>query len=185
MRWYTSLKLAIFLQKKAMHQFKTSIRALKELDKDRVLSIFAEGIATGIATFETECPGWAGFNQRFLPAPRLVAEKEGPVVGWAVLSAISARACYRGVAEISVYVAEAARGQGVGQQLLSALVEASEAAGFWMLQGTINRRNTASIALHARCGFREVGYRERIAQRDGIWQDTVLMERRSTLIGRD
>ncbi|NQD38361.1 N-acetyltransferase [Permianibacter sp. IMCC34836] len=168
-----------------MHQSKISIRVLKEFDKDCVLTIFAEGIATGIATFETECPDWAGFNQRFLPAPRLVAERAGQVVGWAVLSAISARACYRGAAELSVYVASAAQGQGVGQQLLSALVTASEAAGFWTLQGTINRRNTASIALHARCGFREVGYRERIAQRDGVWQDTVLMERRSTLIGRD
>lgn len=160
-----------------------ALRLMSDADAISVLSIFAEGIATGIATFETECPDWVGFNQRFLPAPRLVAELNDAVVGWAVLSAISARTCYKGVAEISVYIAEAARGQGVGQQLLSALVDASEAAGFWMLQGTINRRNSASIALHARCGFREVGYRERIAQRDGVWQDTVLMERRSRRVG--
>lgn len=154
-------------------------------DANAVLAIFAEGIASGIATFETDCPDWTGFNQRFLPAPRLVAEQTGQVLGWAVVSAISARACYRGVAELSVYVASAAQGKGIGRQLLLALIEASEAAGFWTLQGTINRRNTASIALHKACGFREVGYRERIAQRDGVWQDTVLMERRSNRVGRD
>ncbi len=159
------------------------IRPLEDGDCHTVLTIFAEGIATGIATFETECPDWAGFNQRFLAAPRLVAEQDGRGLGWAVLSAVSARACYRGVAELSVYVAGAAQGQGVGRQLLLALITASEAAGFWMLQGTINRRNVASIALHERCGFRQVGYRERIAQRDGVWQDTVLMERRSTIVG--
>lgn len=154
-------------------------------DANAVLAIFAEGIASGIATFETQCPDWTGFNQRFLSAPRLVAEQAGQVLGWAVLSAISARACYRGVAELSVYVASAAQGKGIGRQLLLALIEASEAAGFWTLQGTINRRNTASIALHKACGFREVGYRERIAQRDGVWQDTVLLERRSSRVGRD
>lgn len=166
-----------------MHQSRPSIRVLKEFDRDSVLSIFAEGIATGIATFETECPDWAGFDQRFLPEPRLVAELNGQLLGWAVLSAVSARACYRGVAELSVYVAREAQGRGIGRQLLLALIAASEDAGFWMLQGTINRRNVASIALHERCGFRQVGYRERIAQRDGIWQDTVLMERRSTVVG--
>lgn len=160
-----------------------SICSMLDLQATSVLAIFAEGIATGIATFETECPDWAGFNQRFLPAPRLVAEQDGQVLGWAVLSAISARACYRGVAELSVYIASAAQGRGVGRQLLQALITESEAAGFWMLQGTINRRNVASIALHERCGFRQVGYRERIAQRDGVWQDTVLMERRSTVVG--
>lgn len=161
------------------------LRDMQHGDADAVLAIFAEGIASGIATFENECPDWTGFNQRFLPAPRLVAEQAGQVLGWAVLSAISARACYRGVAELSVYVASTAQGQGIGRQLLQALIDASEAAGFWMLQGTINRRNTASIALHKACGFREVGYRERIAQRDGVWQDTVLMERRSSRVGQD
>lgn len=162
-----------------------AIRTMRATDAGAVLAIFADGIADGVATFETECPDWAGFNQRFLSAPRLVAERSGQPVGWAVLSAISARACYRGVAELSVYVARAAQGQGIGRQLLLALIEASEAAGFWTLQGTINRRNVASIALHKACGFREVGYRERIAQRDGAWQDTVQMERRSSRIGVD
>ncbi len=155
------------------------IRPMHDSDANAVLAIFAEGIATGIATFEIECPDWVGFDQRFLSAPRLVAERSGQLVGWAVLSAISARACYRGVAELSLYVAGTAQGQGIGRQLLLDLIDASEAAGFWTLQGTINRRNVASIALHKACGFREVGYRERIAQRDGVWQDTVLMERRS------
>ncbi|HEX4911239.1 MAG TPA: GNAT family N-acetyltransferase [Permianibacter sp.] len=167
------------------NQITVAIRAMRSADAGAVLAIFAEGIAGGLATFETVCPDWAGFDQRFLPEPRLVAELGGQVVGWAVLSAISARACYRGVAELSVYVARSAHGQGIGRRLLLALIEASEAAGFWTLQGTINRRNVASIALHQACGFREVGYRERIAQRDGVWQDTVLMERRSNRIGTD
>jgi L-amino acid N-acyltransferase YncA len=161
------------------------MRAMNFADRKAVLAIFAEGIATGTATFETECPDWTGFDQRFLPAPRLVAEHDGVVRGWALLSAVSARTCYHGVAEVSVYVAASARGQGVGQHLLAALVRESEAMGFWTLQGTINRRNIASIAVHARCGFREVGYRERIAKRDGSWQDTVLMERRSAVVGRN
>ena len=166
-------------------QTPVAVRVMRATDADAVLAIFADGIAGGLATFETECPDWTGFDQRFLSAPRLVAERSGQVVGWAVLSAISARACYRGVAELSVYVARAAQGQGIGRQLLLALIEASEAAGFWTLQGTINRRNVASTALHKACGFREVGYRERIAQRDGVWQDTVLMERRSSRVGID
>ena len=156
-----------------------SIRLMQDEDSSTVLSIFAEGIATGIATFETKCPTWNEFNQRFLKSPRLVAENKGQIIGWVVLSPVSSRSCYQGVAEISLYVASHERGRGVGRLLLQALIDASEKEGFWTLQGTINELNQASIELHKKCGFRMVGYRERIAKRDGKWQNTVILERRS------
>ncbi len=162
-----------------------SIRSMGENDSDTVLSIFSEGISTGIATFETKCPDWNEFNQRFLESPRLVAEKDGRVVGWVVLSPVSSRQCYHGVAEISLYVSGQERGKGLGHQLLKALIEISEKEGFWTLQGTINELNHASIELLKKCGFRMIGFRDRIAKRDGIWQNTVIMERRSKLVGAD
>ncbi|TDQ45800.1 GNAT family N-acetyltransferase [Permianibacter aggregans] len=154
------------------------LRAMLASDADSVLRIFAEGIATGIATFETTCPDWQGFDQRFLSSPRLVAEDHRGVIGWAVLSPFSSRACYQGVAEISVYVAQAHAGKGIGKALLQRLVELAEQQGFWTLQATILRINDASIRLHEQCGFRRVGFRERIAERNGQWLDTVLLERR-------
>ncbi len=162
------------------------VRDMHAHDADRVLAIFGEGLASGIASFETHLPDWSGFDQRFLPAPRLVAVDAGnadnALLGWATLSAVSSRACYAGVAEVSIYVSAGARGRGVGKHLLQALIDASESAGFWMLQGSIFARNSASLKLHQRCGFREVGRRERIACRDGIWHDTVLVERRSSCV---
>lgn len=159
-----------------------SIRNMQDEDSEAVLAIFADGIATGIATFETKCPTWIEYNQRFLKSPRLIAEKNGQVIGWVVLSPVSSRVCYQGVAEISLYVAIQERGKGVGRLLLLALIDASEKEGFWTLQGTINELNQASIELHKQCGFRMVGYRERIAKRDGKWQNTVILERRSNNI---
>jgi L-amino acid N-acyltransferase YncA len=148
-------------------------------DWPAVSAIFAEGIATGQATFETRVPSWEEWDAAHVADLRLVAESDGEVVGWAALSAVSRRPCYAGVVDESVYVAEHARGQGVGTSLLRALIEDGEKAGFWTIQTSIFPENVASIALHRRCGFRVVGTRERIARLDGAWRDTVLLERRS------
>jgi phosphinothricin acetyltransferase len=157
-----------------------SIDTLQPADWPAVAAIFAEGIATGAATFETAVPRWEAWDAAHLPAPRLVARgADGRVLAWAALVPASRRACYAGVAELSIYVAEDARGQGIGRALLEALVRAAEAAGFWTLQAVVFPENSASVALHERCGFRLVGRRERIAQLGGRWQDTLLFERRS------
>lgn len=148
-------------------------------DWPAVKAIYEQGIATRLATFETEAPSWDDWNAGHLAEPRLVAERDGQVVGWAALSPASRRPCYAGVAEESVYVAEDARGQGAGRALLGELVSLADAAGIWTIQTAIFPENVASIELHRRCGFRVVGVRERIAQLDGAWRDTVVMERRA------
>jgi phosphinothricin acetyltransferase len=154
------------------------IRALSPEDWSVVAAIYEEGIRTGNATFETEVPSWEEWDAAH-PTHRLVAERDGEVVGWAALAPVSRRPCYAGVAEDSVYVADRARGQGFGRELLSRLIRDAEAAGIWTVQTSIFPENTASLALHERCGFRRVGTRERIARLDGVWRDTVLLERRS------
>ncbi len=141
-------------------------------------AIFEEGIASEQATFETEAPSWQDWDDAHLPL-RLVAEEEGDVVGWAALAPYSARECYRGVAESSVYVAERARGRGVGRALMERLVQDADEAGFWTLEAGIFPENLASLALHRRCGFRVIGMRERIGRLNGEWRDVVLLERRS------
>ncbi len=148
-----------------------------------VRRIYEEGIATGDATFETSAPDWEAWNDGHLAHSRLVACRETEVLGWAALSPVSRRAAYAGVAEVSVYIAAAARGQGIGRHLLDALVASSEHHGIWTLQASIFPENRASIALHHKCGFRIVGTRERIGRREGFWRDTVLMERRSAAVG--
>jgi phosphinothricin acetyltransferase len=155
------------------------IRALTPADWPAVEAIYAEGIATGEATFETTPPSWKEFDAGRWPDHRLVAVEDGEVVGWAAVSPASARACYAGVAEHSVYVAETARGRGVGQALLEALVASADAAGIWTIQTSIFPENAASVALHEWAGFTVVGRRERIAKLHGIWRDTLLLERRS------
>jgi L-amino acid N-acyltransferase YncA len=159
--------------------------ALCAADWEQVRAIYLEGIATGQATFQTTAPEWAEWDAGHLPACRLVARAGEQVRGWAALSPVSKRACYAGVAEVSVYIAAAARGQGVGSALLAALVEASERQGLWMLVASIFPENVASVRLHLQHGFREVGRRERIAQLHGIWRDTVVFERRSRIVGID
>lgn len=161
---------------------KTRITPLTPDDWPAVRAIYAEGIATGQATFETAVPDWAAWDAARMACCRLVARRGAALVGWATLGPVSSRPVYGGVAEVSVYVAAAARGQGVGRALLAALVAASEADGIWTLQAGIFPENAASLALHVACGFRVVGRRERIAQHHGLWRDTLLLERRSGVL---
>jgi L-amino acid N-acyltransferase YncA/DNA-binding transcriptional ArsR family regulator len=156
-----------------------TVRALESGDWAAVRRIYAEGIATGIATFETAVPSRAGLDAKWLPGHRWVAEIDGAVVGWTAASPASTRDCYAGVAETAIYVADGNRGRGVGKALLHKQVTAADDAGLWTLQTAIFTENRASIALHRAGGYRTVGIRERIAQRDGVWCDTVFMERRS------
>jgi L-amino acid N-acyltransferase YncA len=159
-----------------------SLRPMQAEDWPAVERIWAEGIATGVATFETETPAWEAFDAGRLPGHRLVAERDGDVVGWAALSPVSARECYAGVVENSVYVAESARGLGIGRALMDALVASADAAGLWTIQTSVFPENRASLTLHERVGFRVVGRRERIARLDGVWRDTLFLERRSTRV---
>jgi phosphinothricin acetyltransferase len=152
-------------------------------DWERVAAIYREGIATGQATFEINVPAFPEWDRAHLPAARLVAHQDDAIVGWAALSTVSQRPVYLGVAEVSVYVAATARGSGVGRQLLAALIEESERNGIWTLQAGIFPENTASLALHYAAGFREVGRRERIGKMNGVWRDTILLERRSQTVG--
>ena len=150
-------------------------------DWPHVASIYAAGIATRNATFETEVPAWEDWDAAHLADHRFVAVEEGRVVGWVALTRYSDRGCYAGVTDLSVYVDPAAQGRGVGRSLLEHLMADAEAAGIWTLQAGIFPENEASLALHRRCGFRVVGTRERIGALDGVWRDVVLLERRSLL----
>ena len=156
-----------------------AIRDLRPGDWSEVSHIYAEGIATRNATFETEVPSWDAWNLAHLADHRLVAVADGDVLGWIALVPVSRRACYRGVAEVSAYVAEEARGQGIGGALLAEVIESAERAGIWTLETGVFPENAPSLALLKRFGFREVGIRERISQLDGVWRDVVLLERRS------
>jgi len=144
-----------------------------------VSAIYFEGLSTGIASFETKVPHWELWNEKFLPICRFVAVFNQTVVGWCALSATSKREVYRGLAENTVYVSRAHQGKGIGKLLLSHLISESEKAVIWTLQANIFPQNMASIKLHEQCGFRKVGLRKQVAQRDGFWQDNVLLERRS------
>lgn len=162
-----------------------SIEPLQPDDWPVARAIYQQGIAGGNATFETAVPAWEQWARGHLPHSRLVARNDGQIVGWAALSGVSGRCVYGGVAEVSIYVDGAAQGQGVGRALLRALIAASEQNGIWTLQAGIFKENQASLALHAACGFRHVGIRERLGQRHGVWRDVVLMERRSQIAGVD
>jgi len=147
-------------------------------DWPAVEAIYAEGIATRSATFETEPPEYGAFDASHHSAHRLVAVEEGRVVGWVALAPTSPRACYAGVAESSVYVAESARGRGIGRALMEAVLASAGAGGIWTIQAGMFPENAASLALHERLGFRLVGRFERIARLDGVWRDIVLLELR-------
>ena len=157
-------------------------RAMTDADLPVVRDIYAEGIATRNATFETVVPPVEELADKWLPGHRWVAEVddggEPVVVGWTGSSPVSSRECYAGVAETSVYVAERARGRGVGKSLLFRQVTEADAGGLWTLQTSIFPENRASIALHHAAGYRTLAVRSWIAQLDGVWRDTVLLERR-------
>jgi L-amino acid N-acyltransferase YncA len=160
-----------------------SIEPLLAADWPAVRAIYLEGLASGNATFETEAPSWEEWDKNHLSFARLAARDTGTVLGWAALNPVSRRQVYAGVAEVSVYVGAASLGRGIGRLLLEALVRESESHGIWTLQAGIFPENTASIVLHERCGFREVGRRERIGKLKGRWRDTMLLERRSRTVG--
>jgi L-amino acid N-acyltransferase YncA len=167
-----------------------SIGEMTAEDWGAVRAIYLEGIATGNATFEKSAPEWEKWDADHVKSCRLVGRSlstsvqgRPEILGWAALSPVSGRCVYAGVAEVSVYVAERARGRKIGASLLAALVEASEREGIWTLQAGIFPENVASITLHERAGFRIVGKRERIGCMDGRWRDVVLMERRSAVTG--
>ena len=160
-----------------------TIEPMRAGDWPVVRSIYLEGIATGEATFETEAPSWEEWDAAHLSFARLVARAGDNVSGWAALSAVSRRKAYAGVAEVSVYVAAHSRGKGVGGALLEWLIQESEQNGIWTLQAAVFPENSATLALHNRCGFRKIGRRERISKLNGRWRDTILLERRSKTVG--
>jgi phosphinothricin acetyltransferase len=159
------------------------ITPLTPADWLMVRTIYLEGIAAGNATFEVEAPPWEQWDAGHLAVGRFVARIGGEVAGWGALSPVSKRRCYAGVAEASVYVAAAHRGKGVGRALLLRLIEESERAGIWTLQAGTFPENEASLKLQAACGFRVIGRRERVGKLNGVWRDTVLTERRSSVVG--
>jgi len=154
------------------------VRPLGRGDWGAVRRIYAEGIATGIATFETAVPSRDELHAKWLPGHRWVAEIDDEVGGWAAAAPVSARECYSGVAETSIYVGEGHRGRGVGKALIRTQVTEADAAGLWTLQTSVFTENRASIAMHRAAGYRTLGVRARIARRDGVWHDTVFLERR-------
>ncbi|HKK11621.1 MAG TPA: GNAT family N-acetyltransferase [Flavobacteriaceae bacterium] len=158
------------------------VRPLIKADWETVSRIYTEGIATGIATFETTVPNWKVWNEKYIQHCRIVAELNSEVVGFAVLSPVSKRMVYKGVAEVSVYVSKQHRGYHIGETLLNQLIEESECKGFWTLQANIFSENVASIRLHEKCGFKIVGVREKIGKLHGKWHDNLLLERRSKSI---
>jgi L-amino acid N-acyltransferase YncA len=149
----------------------------------QVKAIYESGIATGHATFQTSAPQWEDWDSAHIKTCRLIAVEKDKVIGWAALTAVSGRCVYAGVGEVSVYVDESARGNGIGKALLEKLIVESELHNFWTLQAGIFPENTASIKIHESTGFRFVGKREKIGQISGIWRDTVLLERRSKTVG--
>ena len=161
------------------------IRDMAAGDADAVLSIYAFGLSTRNATFETRVPEWAEWDRKHHPFCRLVFDLGGRIAGWAALTPMSPRSCYRGVAEVSVYVAEEFSGRKIGSRLLDNAIEVSEDSGIWTLFASVFPENEATLRLHLGRGFRRLGVRERIAQLDGVWRDTVILERRSTRVGAD
>lgn len=157
-------------------------RDLVRSDFPRVLQIYKEGIDTKVATFETQLPNWDNWNKSHLEICRLVVEINNSVCAWAALSNVSDREVYKGVAEISIYVSQAERVKGIGKYLLNIMINESELNNIWTLQSSIFAENIASINLHKTCGFRKIGYREKIAQLDGKWTDNVILERRSKIV---
>jgi phosphinothricin acetyltransferase len=164
-------------------QLKSTIRKIGDSDAHAVLEIYRQGLDSGEASFETEPPDWTTWKRKYHPFCRLAWEEEGQLLGWAALAPVSARNCYSGVAEVSIYVASDHLGKGIGSRLMAGLVEASESNGIWSLYSSIFPENGATLRLHLRHGFREVGIRERIARQHGRWRNTLILERRSARVG--
>jgi L-amino acid N-acyltransferase YncA len=156
---------------------------MKPGDWEQVRTIYLEGVATRNATFETEAPSWEKWDAAHLPGLRLVARAGDHMLGWAALSPVSSRCVYAGVAEVSVYVGASFTRRGIGRTLLEALIALSEEHGIWTLQAGMFPENHASLALCRKCGFREVGCRERLGKLDSVWRDVLLLERRSHVVG--
>jgi len=165
-----------------VRQMEIVVKPLLITDWTSVSKIYKEGISTGIATFETECPNWEKWNAKYLQCCRFVAIIEDEIVGFAVLSPVSKRAVYKGVVEVSVYVLENSRGKHIGEKLLKTLINESEKESFWTLQAGVFSENKASINLHKKCGFRIVGVREKIGKLNGKWYDNHFLERRSKVV---
>ncbi len=161
------------------------IRNMQASDWEQVRQIYTEGIATGLATFETNAPNYEDWDSAHVSSCRLVAEEDGAILGWAALSPVSSRCVYGGVGEVSVYISANSRGKGVGKQLLQQLIEESEKGGFWTLQSGVFPENKASIKLHEKVGFRYIGKRERVGKIHGVWKDNLLFEKRSRKVGID
>ena len=158
------------------------IKPIQKDDFPAVKKIYQAGINTGIATFETLAPTWETWNKKFRTDSRLLAENNNSIIGWVALSPVSARQVYSGVCEVSLYVHPEHSGRGVGRALLRSIIAQSEKNKIWTLQAGIFPENKASIALHKSEGFREVGYREKIGKRDGVWHDNIFLERRSRVV---
>ncbi|MGG0655406.1 N-acetyltransferase family protein [Rummeliibacillus pycnus] len=158
------------------------IRSMQEFDLENVLHIYSEGLQTKMATFETAIPSIEEWDKAHHKNLRFVAELDQKVVGWIALTQISSREVYRGVGEISIYISGSSRGMGIGTLLMEKMIQESENEGFWTLQSSVFKKNKSSIALHKKLEFRVVGTREKIAQLDGEWQDTIILERRSKFI---
>jgi phosphinothricin acetyltransferase len=160
-----------------------TIQSLEPSHYPSVKKIYEEGIATGNATFQTEAPDWGEWNDSHLQHSRLVAIENNEVLGWAALTPVSGRCVYAGVAEVSVYVSAKSRGKGIGKLLLEKLIEESEKHNIWTLQAGVFPENSSSLKIHEAVGFRKIGLREKIGKMKGTWRDTVLLERRSTVVG--
>jgi L-amino acid N-acyltransferase YncA len=159
------------------------INPIQEKDYPSIAEIYLQGIATGHATFQTEAPEWDTWDKSHVSFCRLAAFENGEILGWAALSPVSSRCVYGGVAEVSIYVASSARGEGIGKKLFAQLIKESEENGLWTLQSGIFPENTGSIKLHEDMGFRKIGYREKIGNMNSFWRDNVIMERRSKIVG--
>lgn len=161
------------------------IRPITKDNFSEVVEIYKQGLATNIATFQNDLPQWEDWNKGHLDFCRISIYENNKMLGWTALTPVSSRCVYAGVAEVSVYIAQNERGKGIGKILLNELIKQSEANEIWMLQSGIFSENQSSIKLHEKCGFRMVGYREKIGKKNGIWKDNILMEYRSKNIGID
>ncbi|SMP45700.1 GNAT family N-acetyltransferase [Anoxynatronum buryatiense] len=163
-----------------------TIETMKNSDWEQVAAIYLAGIQTGIATFQTEIPTWEAWDESHAQCCRLVARSNNEIHGWAAISPTSSRCVYAGVGEVSIYIDAACRGMGIGQALLNQLVKCSEENGYWTLQAGVLRDNEASRALHVKCGFKELGIREKLGKMPtGKWHDVVFLERRSSKVGQE